>query len=175
MQEFGNEKASSAYLATLLDPWFKLVPEVWMRHFDGHSLRMDYAAIPRGDFHCPWFGIEVKHHYDGYTDFSEALRQAVDYRSSRVVDARVKVHANERPPFVFVWPDVRDATGSYEEWAAGSERSHGKLKVGLIRERNDWDGQPIVELWLSGSIFWRSSQGIRGGNGFGRSQKVGAK
>lgn len=174
---FQSEHEASAYLAGRLSPYFWLIPEVWMQHFDGSKLRMDFAAVPRGAFHSPWFGIEVKCAYNDYRDFTEALRQAVDYRHSRVVDKRSRLYVGERPPFVFVWPDIRDqspASTMYNLWAQGSERSHGKLKVGLIRELGDWCGAPYLEFTLSASPMWRSTQGICNGPDFGQAQRIGA-
>lgn len=150
-----------------------------MEHLDGSRLRMDYAAVPRAAFHSAWFGIEVKFRYGSYSEFSDALRQAVDYRHSKVVDARSHIYLHTRPPFVFVWPDIRDTSSSYaaspyEKWAEGSERSHGKLKIGLIRERLTWDGASIIEFSLSGSPVWRSNEGLKNGLAFGSSQRIGA-
>lgn len=168
-QAFITEADASAYLAARLSPFFRLIPEVRLQHFDGSRLRIDYVALPRGEFRVPLFGIEVKLNYPSYKDFSHALKQAIDYRHSVIIDPRSQLYRGQLLPFVFVWPDFRDLSESPLEtaWVFGSERLAGKFNVGLIREQHDWQGTPFIGLHLSGSPFWRSHSGSVSGDQFG--------
>lgn len=175
---FATERLASAELFKMLSPYFQLVPEVRLIHHDGSKLRIDYVALVREgvEFRTPIFGIEVKVDYHDFKDYTHSLKQCIDYRHSLIDDARSKIYRGQALPFVFLWPDVRDVRDgeTYAEWAKGAERVAGKFNVGLIRHKQLWDGDQVIEFMLSGGAFWRSQSGNYGNAHFGMARRRGS-
>lgn len=158
--DFVREDDARAYLETLLDQYFKLYPEVRMRHIDGSSLRIDYIAIPRpfSGFPAQMIGIEVKRGFNGFQGFTAALKQCIDYRHGAITDSRSTKFNGQTPKWIFLFPSYQDTyTPVFEQgiraeidpdqliaaaWRHGvqfaSERLAGKFNVGVIRETKTW-------------------------------------
>lgn len=186
MTQFLSEQEAVWRISGLLAPVFHVVPEVWMRHLDGTKLRMDMAAVAKDDgsgFHrFTMIGVEVKRGYKSMRDFNYALKQAIDYRHSVIVDKRSNHFQNATPEFVFVYPDFTTSPAfsseNYRSAYDGSIRLAGLYNVGVIREmRGIWRNgkrQSELEFRVSDSAIWRSKSGICGPSIFGTARKRGA-
>jgi hypothetical protein len=160
--QFKTEIMARAHLENLLEPWFILEPEVELRYEDANRLRIDYLARPRPDsnFPYPWFGIECKRGFAGMGDYNDALKQAIDYTHSVVVDGRFDDLVNERVLRVFVFPGMpsnenpKRPSSMAALWAGGVNRLAGKFHVGMIYERSDG---PLFEM--SAVTQWSATYG----------------
>jgi len=166
-----SEKAASEWFGRWADPWFDLHKEVQLRHHDGTRLRIDYVGVPRVPFNGDMVGFEIKRgKFDGFKEYSQALKQAIDYRHAKIEDKRFPAWEGKIVPYVFLWfPDEEELTSSvYDGWRPGAERLAGKFNVGRVRAvryRDDRDDLfPYMRLEISTHKVWDS---LRGMTGFG--------
>lgn len=172
---FDNEPEAVTYLREQLRPYFIIMKEVQMQHLDGSRVRMDMLLLPREEspvaHRFGLIGIELKSGHKELRNYHKALKQAIDYRHSVVVDKRVKRHRNKTPEFVFVFPSFVD--GYHQYWHRGSIRLAGMFNVGSIHEVHRWGGWAL-EFRVSDTAIWRSDQGVVGGINFGAGRRRGA-
>ena len=177
--QFTSEREAYAYLERTLAPWFRLIPQVWLRHrLTEKRLRIDYIAVPLGTtaFPCDLIGIEVKPSFPDFRAFTEDLRQCIDYRTC-VVDDRRFLQAMGKPlPFVFLYPKPVWNSPIYSGGLWGTVRLAGKFKVGTISEElQTWSGTMAIRFELSGERFWDTVDGSRADSDhFGTAQRVGS-
>lgn len=173
--DFPSEAEAVKYLHQRLNPYFKILQEVQMRHMDGTRVRMDMLLRPRHDVliaqRFGLIGIELKAGHKALRNFHAALKQAIDYRHSVVIDRRAARFNGATPEFVFVYPAFPN--GRYENWHRGSMRLAGMFNVGTIHELTHWNAGTI-EFRVSDSPIWRSNQGIVGHINFGTARRRGA-
>lgn len=187
---FDTEQDAVQWVVERMAPRFKLVSEVRVEHLDGSKIRMDMVAIAREPndllpdhrfhrFHL--IGVEVKYGYDSLRSFNRALKQAIDYRHSRIIDKRSKHHQGVVPEYVFVFPDFDpavDLTASeiYRGGYYGAVRLAGMFNVGVIRElRPSWNVRGSqLEFRVSDTPIWRTDYGVVGPFAFGTARRRGA-
>ncbi len=174
---FDNEPEAVTYLHDLLKPYFHILQEVQMRHLDGTRIRIDMLLLPRKGspvaHRFGLIGVELKSGHKELRAYHKALKQAIDYRHSRVIDKRVKNYQDETPDFVFVFPGYSETQPFNSQWYRGSIRLAGMFNVGAIHEVYRW-GEWALEFRVSDSPVWRSDQGIVGGINFGTARRRGA-
>jgi hypothetical protein len=145
----------------LASPYFRLLPEVWMKHLDGSRLRMDFLARPQDPslfpVTPPLIGFEVKRDHDEFKTLSKALKQAVDYRHSAIDDRRIPKLCGITPLFVFVYPPYEDE----ENMWAGAVRLAGRYNVGVAAASTLWNGAEALELRVADGRLWDSERGPR--------------
>jgi hypothetical protein len=135
---FISEDAARTYLEQLLEPYFKLVPEVRIKVGD-NRLRIDYVALPRpgNDFQFTHCGIEVKRGFSEGKEYLAALKQSADYVDANIDDPRAKKFHGRRLDNVYLWPGMPEAWSPYGDngpnmfWVT---RAYGRHHVGLIYE-----------------------------------------
>ncbi len=156
----------------LIGRHFFLRPEVRMRHWNGDNLRIDYMAMPMVRFPLCWVGFEIKVGMDRFGSVTDAMRQAIDYQQSTIIDKRFTYGYEHRPRFVFVYnPDWNELDGCYSSWMPGVLRMVGKFNVGVVN--TDRYG---LKITVSDSTLWDEEWGLRGyGNTFGTAKKVGSR
>lgn len=150
---FATEQEARESLESLLAPWFSLRPEVDCL-FESQWLRIDYVARPKMnvDFPYPEFGIEVKTGiYDGFRNYTGALKQAIDYTNCTIDGRRLGV--------VFLFPGISDIHDDIGGMARGANRLAGMFKAGIIVPER-WDGSPAIPRFeMSGGRLWDAKRG----------------
>lgn len=174
---FDNEADAVTYLTGALEPYFQIMPEAQMRHLDGTRVRMDMLLLPRADAPVKHrrclMGIELKAGHKDLRHYHLALKQAIDYRHSKVVDKRANKQRNKIPDYVFVFPAFLTPEEFRSQWWRGSIRLAGMFNVGTIHEVYRWGGWAL-EFRVSDTVIWRSDQGVVGHINFGTGRKRGA-
>lgn len=152
-----------------LEPLFVVAPEVWMRHWSGEKIRIDYVASPREGSGVPdgIYGFEIKKDPAGFKDTSGAYAQAIDYQGSVIDDLR-------KPPIPGLWNGQRLRytfvaqpwcwqTGCKAEWDSGAFagviRLAGKFGVGLVTVGR-YSG---LSLYVGPEPIWKENDGARSG------------
>lgn len=148
-----GEARISAGLEAALSQWFSLIPQVRMLHLGGDHLRIDFVAIPTSEgFPSPLVGIECKACYKTFSEYADALKQAIDYRHATLADSRIPSPLPNKLPFVFLFPG-----STYRpDWCAGADRLAGKFNVGVIHQEQ---GQVIFRV--NAERLWSSEYGAR--------------
>lgn len=148
---FAYEVEAEQELERLLKPHFILRRQIHMRHWSGSLGRMDYLAVPRGDFPVSWFGIEAKRDFTGFNQFTSGIVQAYRYRESTVEEKeRLTVIKGEHPPFVLLWP-TPVGYGSFDNtMLGGAMRVAGKVNVGAIVTRRG----RLQFIGCGGHLWW---------------------
>lgn len=132
-----------------------------MRHLDGTRVRIDYIAIPKSSFPADCIGIEIKCRYQKFQEVTAALKQAIDYRHSAIIDRRSTAHLGHTPKFVLVYPYPNYDDGApVGRWMAGAVRMAGRYNVGYLNLYRNWSGQPVIEAQVSGQTIWHSLYGV---------------
>lgn len=137
---FTTEADADAWLRPRLEPHFKLVPQVRIRHLIADNiLVIDYLARPLyNDFPFPWFGVELKKSLRG-GDYNQALKQCVDYTHCEVIDHRLPRLLNRRIERVYLFPGLPDDFNKPGPTPFWLNRFVGRFHVGLIYF-NDYKG-----------------------------------
>lgn len=168
--QFDNERAAEAALESLLAPYFRLVRQVWLQHYTGKRLRIDYVAVPLVSFPAPLVGIEVKAGYGRGHDFLCALHQARDYRHCTIVDKRATRSAGLVLPFVFIFPAPNELAATTPTGAV--LRLAGLGRVGSIHQER-YGG---LCFRVSAERLWSSAYGERAdATGWGTRLQVGSR
>ena len=157
-------------------PHFALLEEVWMKHIDGHNLRIDFLAKPRDPENFPvkprLIGFEIKRDHEEFKTYSKALKQAIDYRHASVKDIRCPDLAGVTPMFIFVYPPYEHDMG----WSGGADRLAGRYNVGTASVEENWRGEEALTLRCAGTRIWDSLRGPQGGiERFGSNRGRGSK
>lgn len=176
-ERFETETDARFHLERLLAPYFLLLPEVHCRHRDGKLLRIDYLCAPKPGVQLqrPFVGIEVKRGYSSYSMFSEAIRQSHDYTEGVIEERKAPRLTGSAIPFVFLYPTISLASGSYGAWEQGTIRTSGQFNVGFVLEAHPyWSREPVVTLSLCGERWWSNVYGARNGD-WKSATKVGSR
>ncbi len=161
---FETEKQAAQRFDELMQPYFHLIGEVWLQHYDGAKLRIDRVGVPRREARMGWaplVGFELKKNTFGIGGLTKALNQAIDYRDCIITDARFSNFRGCRLPFVFVFPDswdVEDPHAYAQGLYGGAVRQAGRRNVGLVRWENHY-GVLRLLLHASGQKLWASDAG----------------
>jgi hypothetical protein len=163
------ENETSAIFEQVMGEYFHLRSEVWLKHLDGSSLRIDYVGFDKRKAIIEPIGFEVKRgriSEDDFSKFTQSIRQAVDYSRCVISDQRATV-ANGKPlRFVFLFPcpyqiyendNNRWHTGYRDLWAQGvlklaSESGVGAM--GQIPRKREW------AMFLGGHPAWWKTAGF---------------
>lgn len=131
--DFASEAAADAWLRPRLETYFKLIPQVRIRHLiSDNILKIDYLARPLyDDFPFPWFGVELKKSLRG-GDYNQALHQCLDYTHCEVIDTRTPRLLNRRIKRVYLFPGLPDGFGAPGPTPFWLNRFVGTFHVGLI-------------------------------------------
>lgn len=155
--QFPSEAHAREALETLLEPWFTLVPEVWLTL--GHNkLRIDYLAQPHPglEFPYPWFGIECKAGLGlDMGEYNRALKQAIDYAGATVSDSRLPALWGKLVGQVFVFPGLHERGENGWLWPGSVNRLAGMFHVGMIYN-NPWHG---LAFYMSAVRQWSHAMG----------------
>ncbi len=161
---FKTEKLAGQRFDELMWPYFRLVNEVQLQHYDGSRLRIDRVGVPRREAGVTWaplIGFELKKSTGGIGDLTKALNQAIDYRDCIITDKRFKKFLGWRLPFVFVFPDSWDVDQKHDYprgLYGGAIRQAGRRNVGLLRWENYYGTQRLM-LHAAGERLWSSDEG----------------
>ena len=164
-----TEAEFSAGVADRLSDVFTLTPQVWMTHWSGEKIRIDFAAIPKTEtIPVGVYGFECKKTGKAFNDRTSALAQCVDYKQSIISDVRMESFDGTPLKFVFLvapdpWEGVVGAPyGKWldpDSWNGGTLRLAGKFGVGIASKREPWDG---LCLYVGAEKWWSEKQGLRG-------------
>ena len=159
-RSFDTEAAAGEKFDELMLPYFHLISEVWLEHYDGSKLRIDRVGVPRRETGVDWaplMGFELKKNTHGIGDLTRAFNQSMDYRDSFITDKRFNRFRGCVLPFVFVFPDSWEQnldSGMY----GGAIRQAGRRNVGLVRHEHYYGVYRIL-LHASGQRLWSSDRG----------------
>lgn len=182
---FATEHDAERYVEQLLADDFRLLSQVYVRHWDGHLNKIDYIAAPKNPTLLPegkrLIGIEVKPRYEKFRDFTAAVYQSIGYRCSTLCDRRMTWAQGTYLPFVFLFPALErpgivEVPGSnYAERAEGVYRLAGRFNVGFIHVQLPYWGSntliqtealsapPLsVQFKMSADPFWTKRMGYGG-------------
>lgn len=181
-KSFRDEVASTERFLELMEPYFVLVPEVQMQHYDGSKMRIDFLGRPRHREDMPWLpwaGFELKARFKEIKDFCKALKQGIDYRHGVVVDKRLQNIRGMTPPFLFIWPDPSEEDyGFVKGIHGGAVRVAGQYNVGVLRHESYAFYSRFgtrISLAVSGTLLWDSVVGSRGNSKtFGTARRRGS-
>lgn len=164
--DFATEAEAVREFRRLMAPYFHLLSEMQMQHYDGSRLRMDFIGVPKVEFPADVVGFEIKRSFNSFKDVTAATKQAIDYRHSRFIDHRVKGITGETPKYVLIFPSPVFEGGSYAGWMEGLKRAVGKFNVGFVTfVRPYWlpqDDDDLIECRVSDTSIWRSDHGTSG-------------
>jgi hypothetical protein len=153
------ESEVSAIFKSMIQPYFDLVAQGQMRHVDGKRLRIDYLGVPLVVFPAEVVGFELKGPYQGFKDYTQALKQGIDYRHSTIEDKRLARFEGVRPDFIFIcYPAFERQNSTLREWANGAIRLAGRYNVGMLNLLGYRYG---VELTVGAERLWHSRNGLR--------------
>lgn len=158
-----SEAATAPLFEGIIKPSFKFVKEVWMRHFTGARLRIDYVAFDRSGQIPDPIGFELKKGRavaDDFSGFTHAVRQSIDYSKSTIQDSRAQRCNGASLRYVFVFPcpyqiyehdNSRWRTSYRDLWAQGILKlatESGVGAMGYVPRKKDWG------LFLGGHPAW---------------------
>jgi hypothetical protein len=175
-----TEAELSQALSTKLEPYFWLIPEVWLRDpLSGASLRVDFVGLPKPteqQFPLDVIAVEVKRPDTYGKQYIQALKQCIDYKRCVIDDERAKRCRGLTPAAVFLCRGQRD--GLYENHVGvvgpdahfGLVRLAGKFNVGEAALCPKLG----VELAISDTRIWTARDGTTGaGEGWLPMRRIG--
>lgn len=179
---FESEPEAAAHLEALLEPRFILLREVWVKHWTGRRIRIDFVAKARPNMEPAFlgsavFGIEVKagFHRGEHGAFRSALAQGISYRHSILDDRRCPSVQGQQLQYVFIYPGPpsinRGSTARERDlWEIrGATVLAGKFNVGLLTDtghetgRDRYSAAGPYQFELCGSPAWCPVRGARFG------------
>lgn len=159
-RRYADEDATRLAFQAGSASYFELTREVVASGPEGDNLRIDAVArCLQTGWHI---GLEFKRSHLFKQEFSKALKQAVDYRLSRISDPRLPQLAGQQLPAVALFPDWLgehdDDVSDYSSEAAGMRLLAAKFRVGTIRETTDG----CLTFLMGEQAIWRSEGGWNG-------------
>lgn len=176
-RRYPTEPLARAEVLQRLAPHFEFVEEVEAINADGHALRIDAVATCRSK---GWaFGWEFKRSHLYKSHFAEAMRQAIHYRLSRIIDARLPAHKGLQLPAIALFPDWLgehdDDTVNYGKEAEGMRLVGAQFRVGTMRQTGDDKFAFIMgqsAIWHSASGWTKTAEDVLfGKRGLGSTRK----
>lgn len=160
LREF-SEVAARSFAIDGLSANFSTFEEVWLRSPIGERFRIDAIAFcPNKSF---MIGIEFKPSHLAMSEFSDALRQCINYRDSAVEDDRFPVINGKRLNCCIVFPDWEglhdDGTTAYSKEAWGMRVLAAHFRVGVL-SRTQIKG--AISFVLGNQGVWHSTTGWTG-------------
>lgn len=160
LREFSEVDARS-FAIERLRAKFNTFEEVWLRSPIGERFRIDAIAL------CPnktfLVGIEFKSSHLAMSEFSDALRQCINYRDSSVEDDRFPLIDGQRLNCCIVFPDWNglhdDGTIAYSKEASGMRVLAAHFRVGVL-SRTQIKG--AISFVLGNQGVWHSTTGWTG-------------
>ncbi len=151
-----EQQARDAILDRLGDR-FEFLQQISAVNRDGDRFYIDAVGICKTN---DWiFGWEFKKSHLFKSEFSNALRQAIHYRHSRITDNRLPDMNGKQLPAVVLFPDWLgehdDDASDYSREAEGMRLLAAQFRVGTVRERNH--GQ--FSFFMGQSGIWHSPTG----------------
>lgn len=175
--DFGSHEDARNACKTALADWFDLFDEVELtsNQLTDKPLKVDLLAISKEEFGYI-LGIEIKPRFYRMAEYSQALKQAIDYRLGTIEDGRLSEFRGRRVSGGFVfprWHGGHDKEREYREQALGMEILCHHFRVGSAHY---CDGAVTLmmndkRLWSSG-IWSGNAEGVLGGKERIGSQKV---
>lgn len=156
---------------------FDFIEEVEAINADGNVLRIDAVAICRK---TDWiFGLEFKRSHLFKSEFADAMRQGINYRLSRVTDARLPKMKGMQLPAIALFPDWLgehdDGVSEYAKEAEGMRLVGAQFRVGTLRQSGDDQFAFIMgqsAIWHSSSGWNKNAEGVLfGKRGLGATRK----
>lgn len=153
----------------IFSPQFKLIPQVWLSHPSGKSLRIDFVGMDKSRTVADPVGFELKRgriNEDNFSRFTDAVKQAIDYSQCTISDHRATTWrgAPLRLSFVFPCPyhiyendNNRYRTSYRDLWAQGALKQASGFGVGAIQyvpRRKQWGA------FLAGQPAWWQKAGF---------------
>lgn len=149
------EKEIRTYFEALAEPTFTLYPEVFMRTPGGDRIRIDYVGREKTGTVKGLVGFEMKSGTvgsAGFTDFSAAIAQSIDYSKARITSDLVDqsdwfgttlkyVFQFPCPYRIYEFENSKTVMRRADMWAQGALKVAGKFGVGAIGyvpSHRDW-------------------------------------
>lgn len=172
-----DEPLARSTILTRLAHRFSFIEEVEAIDPDGNGFKIDAVCrcIDSG-----WtFGWEFKRSHLYMKEFAPALRQAIRYRLSKIIDRRFPEWEGKRLPAIAVFPDWlgehdEDAI-NYGREAEGMRLLAAQFRVGTMREIADDQFRFVMgqnAIWYSTTGWTKNAEGILfGKRGLGAMRK----
>ena len=157
LREFDEDEARQLAFE-IIGSAFEIFAEVWLKPSEGERFRVDAVA------RCPvkgyLIGLEFKRSFLTMSEFSNALRQAIDYRSASIDDNRLGLSNGQRLNCCLVFPDWdglhEDGPEFYRKEALGMRMLAQHFRVGVL-SRTQIKGSDSFVIGTSG--VWHSRSG----------------
>ena len=157
LREF-DEEAARAFAFETLKPYFYIYEEVWLRSQIEERFRIDAVAVCSIETYL--IGLEFKRSHLKMSEFSDALRQSINYRDAIIDDPRFPSINEKRVHACFVFPDWdgvhEDGSQLYKKEAFGMKVLANHFRVGVLSRTQRKDSCSFV---LGNQGVWHSSSG----------------
>ncbi|MFD1613344.1 hypothetical protein ACFSCW_16195 [Sphingomonas tabacisoli] len=157
------EPFARAAIVDGLSCYFDFIQEVEAMNADGNLMRID--AVSRCRLTNWTFGWEFKKSHLFKSEFADAMRQAVNYRLSRIIDPRLPAYKDMQLPAIAVFPD----------WLEGMRLLGAQFRVGTMRQISHDKFSFLMgqsAIWHSSSGWTKNAEGVLfGKRGLGSTRK----
>lgn len=165
---FETEALAKEYFCKLVEPWFWVHEEIWLRHVPTwRRLRVDCVLQPREPtkFPHPFLVVEIKRGHSDPAVCAQHVRQTVDYVNSLFDDKRMGYWNKKRVGRAYMFSPMFLASNegvprSNRICVSTVQSIAGAQHVGTIAIRKDYGQQRFVpEIQMSGQREWSSDYG----------------
>lgn len=156
-RKFAVEDEAKAAMQSALSDHFEFWNDVKAKGPEGDDYVFDAVSRCRA---TGWvLGWEYKRSHLFKSEFADALRQGIHYRSARIIDEKLPALAGTRPPAIVLFPDWLgehdDGSTSYACEAEGMRVLAAQLRVGTMRESKS--GR--MSIFMGQTAIWHSNTG----------------